>query len=396
MRLFAFFRLLGKCLLFCGMKLTAQIRLNATPEQRSALVQTMQRANAACDAISAEAFEHKVFAPYKLHERIYRRIREEFELSAQVAVRCLGKVADAYKLDTETQRSFAPLGAIAYDARILSWNFQHQTVSIWTLEGCLTIPFTCCGEHHADLLCAQKGECDLVERNGTFYLYATCDIPDAKPMQTTQALGVDLGIVNIATDSDGEVFSGAEIEQTRAWYAKRRATLQSVGTKSAKRRLKKLSGKQRRFQKNTNHRTAKTLVAKAKGTKRAIALEELKGIGKRVTVRKSQRGRHHNWAFAHLRSCIEYKAQCVGVPIILLDPRNSSRTCSACGHCDKANRRSQAEFVCVSCQHTSLADVNAAINLKMWAAVKQPMVSDGGKRHYSRSGTSHPTLAGGI
>jgi transposase len=84
------------------------------------------------------------------------------------------------------------------------------------------------------------------------------------------------------------------------------------------------------------------------------------------------------------------------VPVILLDPRNSSRTCSACGHCEKANRRSQAEFVCVSCQHTSLADVNAAINLKMWAAVKQPMVSDGGTRHYSRSGTSHPASAGGV
>ena len=378
------------------MKLTAQIRLDATSSQRAALKETMRRANAACDAISAEAWTSKVFAPYKLHERIYRRICEEFGLSSQVVVRCLGKVADAYKLDTETMRTFAPFGAIAYDARILSWNFHEQTVSIWTLEGRLTIPFTCCGEHHADLLCAQKGECDLVFRNGTFYLCATCDIPDEQVMQTDTALGVDLGIVNIATDSDGEVFSGAEIEQTRAWYAKRRATLQSVGTKSAKRRLKKLSGRQRRFQKNTNHRIAKTLVAKAKGTKRAIALEDLKGIRKRVTVRKSQRGRHSNWAFGHLRQCIEYKAQCVGAPIILLDPRNSSRTCSACGHCDKANRRNQAEFVCVSCQHTSLADVNAAINLKMWAAVKQPMVSNRGTRYYSGSGTSHPTLAGGV
>jgi predicted transposase len=182
------------------MKLTAQIRLNTTPEQLSALVQTMQRANAACDAISAEAFEHKVFAPYKLHERVYQRIREEFGLSAQVVVRCLGKVADAYKLDTETQRSFAPLGAIAYDARILSWNFEKHTVSIWTLHGRLTIPFTCCGEHHTDLLCAQKGESDLVFRNGTAYLYATCDVPDAPMMSAKDALGVDLGMVNIATD----------------------------------------------------------------------------------------------------------------------------------------------------------------------------------------------------
>lgn len=382
------------------MKLTAQIRLNATPEQLKALIETMRRANAACDLISAEAWNTKVFAPFKLHKVLYRKIRENFGLSAQMVVRCFGKVADTYKLDKKTQRTFQPLGAIVYDDRILSWNFHEQTVSIWML--ChgnhgkrLTISFTCCGEHHTDLLCAQKGESDLILRNGVAYLYATCDVPDAPPIQHTSALGVDLGIVNIATDSDGEVFSGAEIEQTRQWYAGRRATLQNVGTKSAKRRLKKLSGKQRRFQKNTNHRIAKTLVAKAKGTKRAIALEELTGIREQVTVRKSQRGRHSNWAFGHLRQCIEYKAHCVGVPVILLDPRNSSRTCSACGHCEKANRRTQAAFMCVSCQHTMAADVNAAINLKMWAAVKPPMVSNRAIRHSSRSGTSHPALAGG-
>ena len=182
------------------MKLTAQIRLNTTPEQLAALVETMQRANAACDAISAEAFQYKIFAPYKLHERVYRRIREEFGLSSQVVVRCLGKVADAYKLDTETQRTFSPHGAIAYDARILSWNFHPErcaqhTVSIWTLKGRLTIPFTCCGEHHTDLLCAQKGESDLIFRNGKMFLYATCDVPDAVPIETQSALGVDLGIV---------------------------------------------------------------------------------------------------------------------------------------------------------------------------------------------------------
>jgi putative transposase len=352
------------------MKLTAQIRLDATPEQFLAIKETIVRVNAACDAISVEAWNTKVFAPYKLHKALYRSIRDTFGLSAQIVVRCLGKVADAYKLDTESNRTFSPLGAIAYDARILSWNFHQHTISIWTLQGRLTIPFTCCGEHHTDLLCAQKGESDLVVRNSIAYLYATCDVPDAPMVESTNALGVDLGIVNIATDSDGEIFSGQETEQTRQWYADRRATLQSVGTKSAKRRLRKLSGSQRRFQKNTNHRIAKTLVAKAKGIKQAIALEELTGIRKRVTVRKGQRARHSNWAFGHLRQCIEYKAQCSGVRVILLDPRNSSRTCSVCGYCEKANRRSQAEFVCVSCQHTSLADVNAAINLKMWAAVQ--------------------------
>src|SRR5690606_34392207 len=107
-----------------------------------------------------------------------------------------------------------------------------------------------------------------------FYLLATCDVPEEDEEAVEGVLGVDLGIVEIATDSDGESFSGEIIDRKRKQYAAHRAGLQSTGTRSAKRRLKKVSGRQRRFQRHVNHVISKRLVEKAKDTGRAIALED--------------------------------------------------------------------------------------------------------------------------
>jgi IS605 OrfB family transposase len=355
------------------MKLTAQIKLIPTPTQADALRRTLEAANAACDAISRATWEARTFRQFDMHRLCYQDIRAAYGLSAQVTVRAIAKVADSYKLDKKTLHTFAPLGALAYDARILS--FKADSVSIWTVDGRAAIPFVC-GERARAMLQNQKGESDLVYRRGEWFLYVTCEVEAAPPKETTDVLGIDLGIVNIATDSDGETFSGARIETRRQWYANRRAALQKVGTKSAKRHLRKLAGKQRRFQTDTNHVLSKRLVAKAEHTKRGMALEDLTHIRSRARARgPQQRARHSNWAFGQLRAFLSYKAERAGIAVVLIDPRNTSRTCSVCGHCEKANRRSQALFCCVSCGHTSNADLNAAMNIK-WAAVNQPLVSD--------------------
>jgi putative transposase len=178
-------------------------------------------------------------------------------------------------------------------------------------------------------------------------------------------LGVDFGVVNLITDSDGEAFTGAKIDETRRKHAHRRRNLQRKGTRSGKRKLKELSGKQARFQRDTNHVISKRLILKAKDTTRGIAIENLKGISKRVTVRRSQRARHGNWAFAQLRNFLEYKSKLNGVALYAVDPRNSSRECSRCGYTDKANRKSQDKFLCQSCGYTANADFNAALNLRV-------------------------------
>ena len=356
------------------MKRIAQVKLHPTPEQADALRHTLEQANAACRFVSDTAWETKTFRPYDLHHKCYQAVREQFGLSAQGAVRAIAKVADAYKLDRKTKRTFKTTGSIAYDDRILSWRLQDQTVSIWTVNGRLRIPFVG-GKRQLEMLQTRQGESDLGLYQGLFFLSATCEVDEPKPIDVEGALGVDLGVTNLAVDSDGQIHSASHIHTVRHRHRRLRAKLQAQGTRSAKRKLKRLSGKERRFAKDTNHCISKKLVAKAKGTNRAIALEDLEGIRSRGTVRRAQRATLHSWAFYQLRSFVTYKAKRVGVPVFLVDPRNTSRTCPAWGHVDKTNRSSQSKFFGVVCGFAGLADHIAAINMGRRAAVNPPIVA---------------------
>lgn len=371
----------NECIIVQYMKIIAQIKLQPTPEQADALKQTLEAANSACNDISRVAWEQQVFGKYDLQQLVYQRIKADYGLSSQMVIRCLAKVGDSYKLDRKTQHSYKPHGSIAYDDRILSFNLDLQTVSIWAVaKRYKNIAFVC-GERQRHLLQARQGESDLVYRKGQFYLLVTCNVDEPTPDEVDAALGIDLGIVNLATDSDGEQYSGEAVERVRQRYQHRRERLQAVGTKNSRRRLRQLSGRQRRFQTDTNHRIAKHLVQKAKGTRRALAIEELTHIRQRTeqTVRKSVRAKHSNWSsgtlWVQLRTYISYKAKMCGVPVVLVDPRYTSQACNVCGTVDKRNRPDQGTFRCVSCGHTNLADLNAACNIRDRARVSAPMAS---------------------
>lgn len=360
------------------MKLIAQVKLQPTEEQRQFLLQTLEQANAVCNQISAYAWEYKTFRTYDLHHALYHPLRASSGLTAQLVVRLLAKVSDAYKKDKKTQRQFRLHGAISYDDRILKWFTDQQRVSIWSVGGRLNIPYQC-GQRQKELLKYRKGESDLVysKSKDAFFLLATCDLPDPTEQETDEALGVDLGRTNIAVDSDGEMFSNDPIEVNRMRQAELRRRLQKRGSKSAKRHLKKLSGKQRRFQRDVNHCIAKRLVQKAERTKRSIRLENLKGINRRTRVKgKEGRAKQYNWSFHQLRAFITYKATMRGVQVELVDPRYTSQRCFECGNVDKANRKTQADFSCTVCGHTAHADVNAAKNISSWASVNAPIVSE--------------------
>jgi len=359
------------------MKLTAKVKLLPTAEQRGYLLDTMRHFNAACDYISELGWEAKKFRQFDLHKLSYYAVKDRFDLSAQMTVRAVAKVADAYKLDKKTQRTFRELGAITYDDRVLSWKMTAQTVSIWTLEGRQTIPFVC-GEYQKNLLAGQQGETDLAYVRGEFYLLTTVNVEQPDPVEVEGVLGVDLGIVNIATDSDGVVYSGKHLNSVRHRHKRLRKKLQKKQTKGAKRRLKRLGRKEQRFANHTNHVLAKRLVEKAKCTKRAIALEELKGIRSRVKARKSQRSTLHSWSFADFGSKLVYKAQKAGVRVVFVDPRYTSQQCSCCGHTEKANRPNQSTFCCKQCGHSANADKNAALNIAVRgrAAVNLPHLGE--------------------
>jgi putative transposase len=359
------------------MKQTLVVKLAPEPEQHVALLRTLNVFNAACNDIAATAFAAKCANKIELQKLVYYDIRERFGLSAQMCIRAISKVVEAYKRDREKQSTFRPQGAMPYDERIMNFA-RPDRVSLLTLDGRVVVPFRF-GAYQAARLDRIRGQADLLYRNGAFFLACTVDAPEPAPDEASDYLGVDLGITNIAATSDGEIVNQsqgvivhAHLNTVRARYARLRSKLQKKRTKSALRLLKKRSGRERRFARDVNHCISQALVSTAKGTGRGIALENLQNIRSRVNgLPRSRRHRRvlNSWAFFQLRAFIAYKAQMAGVRLVLVNPAYTSQTCSRCGHCERANRTSQSKFLCVRCGYACHADLNAAVNISRAAVI---------------------------
>ncbi len=354
------------------MKITLKVKLITTEEQAKTLLETMEKFNRACDWISQKAFETKTFNQVKLHHLVYFDARKEFpEFQSQFIIRAIAKVSDSYKTERKHQHFFRKYSAVEYDRQLVSFkDLAHAKLA--TIKGRLLLPMIF--GYYAPLdKNKMLGQADLTTSKGKFFLNIVIEVPDETPFDPKEFLGVDMGIVNLSTDSDGESFSGEAVDRVREKTHTLKKDLQKKGTKSAKRHLKKVSGREARFKKDTNHVISKRIVSKAKGTGRGIALEDLKGFNGQQMVRHSQKERFGKWAFDQLRRFITYKAVMGGVSVVTVNPRNTSRTCFVCGHCEKVNRTSQASFSCQKCDHTMNADVNAARNISFKAAINPPV-----------------------
>ena len=262
---------------------------------------------------------------------------------------------------------------MVFDNRLLSYR-SFDRVSIATLCGRIVMPFIV-GAYGSERLSMIKGEADLIFRDGMFFLLQTIELPEPPTITPDDFLGIDMGIVNIVSDSDGQRHAGNTVNNVRYRSHRMRARLQKKGTKSAKRLLKKRRRKEARFSRDVNHCISKQLVKKAQDTGRGISLEDLKHIRRRITARKPQRYRLHSWSFYQLRFFIEYKARLAGVPVVAVDPRNTSRMCPACSYVDKKNRPDQSRFLCVSCGFAGHADTIAADNIRR-GAINRPYVDN--------------------
>jgi IS605 OrfB family transposase len=355
------------------MRTTLKIKLCPTESQYQSLKETMQRFNQACNYISEIAFQHKLRSKFALQKLVYYDVKKKFSLTAQMVIRAISKVIEAYKRDSSILCKFKPFGAIIYDQRILSYKGLN-IANLWTVDGRQNIQMVISG-YQLGKMKRVKGQADLVLVDNIFYLLATMETPEEPKYIAEDKIGIDLGIVNIATDSTGEQFSGKQIENKRQKLLNLRSRLQSKGTKSAKRHLKKMSKKESRFRRDVNHCIAKKLVQKAKDSHSSLILENLQGLRKKdKRFRKSERAKHSSWSFNQLKQFITYKAVINGVPVIFVDCHNTSRECSVCGCIDKRNRKSQSEFKCIHCGHTENADVNAAKVIVSRAVVNQPIV----------------------
>jgi len=347
------------------------MKLMTTEIQHERLLRTMERFNAACDFISAFAWSHKTFGKVGIQKVLYREIREQFGLSAQMAVRAVGKVSESYQVERSCQHGFKPHGAMVYDQRILSFK-TLETCSILTLDGRETVAIAYGGYRPLEMN-RIRGQADLILVNGQFYLMVVVDLPDDPQFEPNDVIGVDLGIVNIATTSDGTQYSGSKCTTVRQKYATIKVRLQAVQTWDAKKHLKRISGRERRFKRDVNHCISKQIVAAAKDTQSGLALEDLTGIREGVSGFKALRAAIGKWAFFEIASFIRYKAQMLGVPVYMVDPHNTSKRCSACGYIDPENRTTQADFFCLKCGHRENADINAAKNIAQRADVNQPI-----------------------
>lgn len=354
------------------MKLTSQTQLLPDRDHDARLRATVERFNEAANYVAGVAFGLKTANKIDLQKVVYRDVRDRFGLSSQMTVRCIAQVCEAYKRDKTIRPVFRPHAAVPYDQRLMSFKGVDR-VSLLTLNGRVLVAFVM-GKYQAETFTRAKGQSDLVLRkDGKWFLLVTVDVPISAPTPVTDFLGIDLGIANIATDSDGTAYSGKPVEAVRRKHNLQRKRLGKRNTKGAEKKLKRIAGKEARFRRHENHCVSKAIVKTAKDTGRGIAVEDLGGIRDRLPVwGRDARNKLSGWSFLQLVSFLSYKATLAGVPVVKVGPRNTSRTCAECGCCEKANRTSQAKFLCVSCGHSANADQNAARNIRALGTSKMP------------------------
>jgi IS605 OrfB family transposase len=346
------------------MKLTLKVKLLPTDEQANLLLDTMKEANAVCNAMSDVAWEKKIFNNFKLHHETYYSCKATFNLSSQMLIRCVAKVADAYKLDKKTKRQFRPLGSIGYDSRIMTYK-PNDIVSLWAIGGRIKIPFVC---HNRNYLPYIKGEAELVFKKRKFYLFQTVDVPEEDIKDIESFVGVDFGLTDIIVTSDGVKHSADGLNAYREHRQKVRSSIQAkadTSKRSTKRNCRKLSkrlqGKERTHSSIVNHTIAKSIIFSAKESGKGVAIEDLTNI--RFTSKrrnKKFRTKLGKWNFADLRAKLEYKALLNGVKLIVVNPRYTSQTCHSCKHIGK---RTNKVFKCTNknCKVDTIdADYNAS------------------------------------
>jgi IS605 OrfB family transposase len=212
-----------------------------------------------------------------------------------------------------------------------------------------------------------------------WFLIATCEVPEnALNTCPVDWIGVDRGIVNLATTSDGDNYQGRRLGRYRRWHARKRAELQAKGIRSANRRAKRRAKREARHAAHINHKISKEIVAVAQRTGRGVALEDLGGIRDRVRPSRDQRATFSSWPFHQLEEHLRYKACRAGVPVIAVDARYTSQMCPRCGHTARNNRPTRDHFCCRRCGLAGPADHVAGVNVRnrarsAWVLVNGPV-----------------------
>ena len=286
----------------------------------------------------------------QLHPFVYAKLRKT--LPSQLAISCIKQSCGIIKISkTKPTINFC---SIRYNCP-RNFSVKDNILSISTVKGRIKVPFTisdCYKKYFSwtleeSLLRISKGKC--------FFIF-TFSQESIEHSGSHRVLGVDLGVNNLAVTSDSQFFKSSKVKQIKRKFKFLRSKLQSKGTMSAMRLLKKISGREQRFMRWVNHNISKEIVSQFDGNK--IVMENLKGIRK---IRRGKRMNYwiSNWSFYQLQSFIQYKAEMQGIEVVRVNPMYSSQICSKCG---ELGSRCGSSFVC-HCGFSLNADLNASRNL---------------------------------
>jgi len=339
--------------------LTIKAKLVITADAVRELKSTMEEFNRACNTLSDLAFQQNLQRKYDIHHAGYHLIRAETRLPAQHVINAIAKVSAAQVREPDKLHQFKPHSSLRYDARTMVVAKDYLTARLTICpKGRVTGRLQMSAKMRRQLSEGELGSAELVYRKGSFYLHISLTIPAPQVAEPSGSLGVDLGVKRMAVTSDKKFHSAKKIRHRKACYKRTRKHLQANGSKSAKRVLKRVSGREKRFVSDTNHCTSKQIVAAAKSANQRIVLEELTGIresGKAKVV--------HDWSFAELQSMIGYKAKQAGVEVVFVEPRYTSQMCSRCLHIGV--RPDQSNFHCRNCGLQQNADLNGARSIAL-------------------------------
>ncbi len=180
------------------------------------------------------------------------------------------------------------------------------------------------------------------------------------PTSSKEIVGIDRGLYHIAVTSDNKFYSAQSIRKQRRKHLYVKKTLQQKSTQSAKRKLKKISGKEKRFMKDVNHCITKQIANNPQH--KVFVLEKL------TNIRSKRKGNKlnkllSNWSFYQFEQFLTYKANALGKEVVYIDPHYTSQKCSSCGDTNKASRN-KSQYKCKNCGYIEHADINASINIK--------------------------------
>lgn len=336
------------------------IKLKLETDSSVELLDTMHQASHVFNICTEVGFKEKTFSKNKIHHATYYGIREKYPALPSALVQTIRDNACEALKGTHLKRQprKKEQSSIRYDKRTARINLNFSEASIATVngrvKGKLIVP-----EYFKKYSEWKVGGCTLNYKRGDFFLNVFVQTETPKQIGKNNVLGIDRGINNIAVCSDNSFLNSKKLRMVKGHYAHLRKELQSKGTCSAKRKLKRIAERERRFVRNSNHVIANEILSKPFDV---FALEDLTNI--RVQKRLGRRFNQKlgNWSFNELEQILKYKAEGIGKQVLSIDGRYSSQKCSKCGYISRSNRK-LSHFKCGSCGFELHSDLNAARNI---------------------------------